>query len=82
MFGPWLVWLSGLSDSLRSNESSVHFPVRAHACEVGHVPSKGSVRGNYTLMFHSLSPFLPLSLKINKILKRNNMFNIFLSTFY
>ena len=31
----------------------------------------GGVRGNHTLMFHSLSfSFPPLSLKINKILKK------------
>ena len=30
------------------------------------VPSRGHVRGNHTLMIFSLSPSLPLSLKINK----------------
>ena len=44
---------------------------------MGQVPSCGGVggsvvgeRGNHTLMFLSLSPCLPLSLKINKIFKR------------
>ena len=66
---PWLVWLSGLSTGLRIKGSLVLFPVRAHACVAGQVPSWGRVRGNHTLMFLSfLSPFPPL--KINKILKK------------
>ena len=38
---------------------------RAHAWVVGQVPSRGHVRGNH-LMFLSLSPSLPLSLKIKQ----------------
>ena len=38
----------------------------AHASGADQVPSKGSTRDNYTLMFPSLSPDLPLSLKVNK----------------
>ena len=37
----WLVWLSGLSASLRTKGSLVRFPVRAHAWVVGQVPSEG-----------------------------------------
>ena len=48
--------------------SLVGFPVRAHAWVVGQVPNRGQ-RGNHTLVFPSLSPSLPLSLKINKIFK-------------
>ena len=44
----------------------VRFPVRAQAWVAGQVPSGGHVRGNHTLIFLSLSPSLPLSLKINK----------------
>ena len=62
---PWLVWLSGLSTGLQTKGSLVQFPVRAHAWVVGQIPSEGYERGNYTLVFLSLSPFLPLSLKIN-----------------
>ena len=53
---PWLVCLSGLSI----------FPIRAHACIAGQVPSRGHVRGNRTL-FLSLSFFLPSPLKINNL---------------
>ena len=42
-------------------------PVRAQAWVVGQIPSRGHRRGNHTLIFLSLSPSLPLSLKINKI---------------
>ena len=52
---PWLVWLNGLSASLRSRGLLVQFPVRAHAWVAGQVPSRGCVRGNHTLMFLSLS---------------------------
>ena len=58
---PWLVWLSGLSDSLLTKGSLVRFPVRARDRVVGQVPSWKHTRGNYTLMFPSLSPSLPLS---------------------
>ena len=53
--------------------------IRAHAWVAGQVPGWGHVRGNQ-LMFLShinvslplfLPPSLPLSLKVNKILKRN-----------
>ena len=70
---PWLVWLSGLSAGLQTNELLVWFPVSAHARVVGQVPSWGHVKGNHTLMFLSLSfslPF-PLSKQINKIFKKN-----------
>ena len=68
---PWLVWLIGLSTCLWNNDSWVQFPVRAQAWVVGHVPSRGYSRGNHTLMFlSSLSPSLPLSLKINSLLKK------------
>ena len=63
---PWLVWLSGMSTGLQTKGSQVQFPVRAHAWVVGQVPSRGSVRGNHTLMFPPLSPSLPLSLKTNE----------------
>ena len=59
---PWLVWLSGLN----IKGLPVQFPVRAHAWVAGQVPSRGRVRGNHTLVFVSLSPSLPLCLKINK----------------
>ena len=62
---PWLVWLSGLSASLRTKGLPVQFPVRAHAWVAGQVPSRGHVRGNHTLMF--LSSFsLPSPLSKNK----------------
>ena len=62
------MWLSVLSTGLRSKGWLVRFPVRAHAWVAGQVPSRGRARGNHTLMFLSLSPSLPLSLKIsNKI---------------
>ena len=61
---PWLVWLSGLSASRRTEGSLVQYPVRAHV----QVPigGGGHVRGNHTLMFLSLSLSLPLWLKIIK----------------
>ena len=44
--------------------SPVQFPVRAHAWVAGQVPSRGSTRGNHTLMFLSLSlSSLPLSIQ-------------------
>ena len=45
----------------------VQFPVQIHAWVAGQVPSRGRMRGNYTLMFLSL--FLPFCLKINTIKK-------------
>ena len=59
--GPWLVWLSALSASLRSKGTPVWLPIRAQAWAVGWVPSRGSSRGSHTLMFLSLYPSLPLS---------------------
>ena len=58
---PWLVWLSGLSASLRTNGLPIRFPVRTHDWVSGQVPSRGCARGNHTLMFLSLSFSLPLS---------------------
>ena len=40
--------------------------VRAHAWVVGQVLSRGCLRGNYTLMFLSLTFSLPSSLSKNK----------------
>ena len=60
---PRLVWLSGLSASLRARGSPMPYPVRAHAWVAGQVPSGGHVRGSHTLMFVSLSPTPPPSLK-------------------
>ena len=45
---------------------SVRLLVRAHPWVAGQVPSRGRARGKRILMFLSLSPSLPLSLKINK----------------
>ena len=65
-----LVWLSGLNANLLTKGSTVQFPVRAHACVVGRVPSGGCMRGTHTLMFLSLSFSFPSTFsKINKILK-------------
>ena len=64
---PWLVWLCELSTDLRTKGFPVQFPIRAHAWVAGQVPSRGHARGNHTLMLLSLSPSLPLYLKINKI---------------
>ena len=71
---PWLVWLSELSANLRTKGSLVRLPVRAHAWVLGQDPCRGHVTGSHTLMFLSLSPSFPLSLKINK----QNLKNIFL----
>ena len=49
----------------------VRFPVRTHASVMGQIPRRGRMRGNHTLMFLSLPPSLPLSLKINKNLFKN-----------
>ena len=66
---PWLVWLSGLSTSLRNKGSSVWFPTRAHAWVAGQVPN-GGVHKKQPHIDVSLSFSLPsFSLKINKILK-------------
>ena len=64
---PWLVWLSRLDAGLQTKGLQVCFPVRAHTWVAGQVPSRGRVRGNHTLMFLSVSSFLPSpSLKISK----------------
>ena len=55
-----------IDHGLWTKGSLVLFPVRAHAWVAGQVPSRGCMRGSHTLMFLSLSPSLPLSLKINK----------------
>ena len=55
-----------LSVGLKTKGSLVRFPVRAHAWVIGQVPSGGRARAKQTLMFLSLSPSLPCSLKINK----------------
>ena len=55
---PWLVWLSGPSTGLQTKRLPVWFPVRAHTWVLGQVPSRGCSRGNHTLMFPSLLPFL------------------------
>ena len=67
--------LSGLSAGLQTKGSLVLFPVRAHAWFVGQVPCGRPTRGNHILLFPSLSPSFPLSLKINKILQHTE--NIF-----
>ena len=67
---PWLVWLSGLSASLWTKRLPVQFPVRACACIVGQVHSWGHARRQPINVSLSLSPSLPLSLKVNKILKK------------
>ena len=44
-----------------NQELLVLFPVKAHDCAAGQVPSGGRVRGNHTLMFLSrINVFLPL----------------------
>ena len=55
---PWLVWLRGLSASLRTKGLLFRFLV-AHAWVAGPVPNRGCTRGNHTLMFLSLSVSLP-----------------------
>ena len=63
---PWLVWLSGLSASLKTKGSPVRFQVRAHALVCG----PGHQSGTRERQPHSVSLplFLPPfpSLKINK----------------
>ena len=41
-----------------------------YACVAGQVPSRGHTRGNHTLFLSSLSPSIPLSLKIKSLKKR------------
>ena len=69
---PWLVWLRGLSASLRTERLPVRFPVRAHAWVVGQVPSRGHARSNLSMYLLCMDVSLPLfllpflSLKLNK----------------
>ena len=61
---PWLVWLSGLSATLRTKRLLVRFPVRAHAWVAGQVPVGGAREATTHWCFSPfLSPSLPLSLK-------------------
>ena len=66
----WDTALAGVAQwiecRLQTKGLPVQFPVRAHAWVVGQVPSGGHMRGNHTCFSPSLSPFLSLSLKINK----------------
>ena len=57
-----------LNTGLQSKGSLVQFPVRAHAWVAGQVPSRGDTQGATThwCFSPSLSPSLPLSLKINE----------------
>ena len=54
----WLVWLSGLSASLRTKGLPVQFSVRARAWVAGQVSSGGHVRGSH--IYVSLPLFLLL----------------------
>ena len=64
---PCLVWLSRVSTGLWTKGLLVRFPVRAHAWGAGQVPSRGHRETTTHCFFSlSLSPSLPLSLKINK----------------
>ena len=63
---PWLVWLSGWIADLQTKGSPVQFPVGAHAWVVGQHPSRGRMTGNHTVMFLSLSFFLPSPPSKNK----------------
>ena len=49
-----MVWLSGLSTSLRRKGSLVQFPVRVYDWVASQVPSRGHTKGNKILMFFSL----------------------------
>ena len=71
------MWLNGLSTGLRNERLPVRFLVRARAWVAGQVPSWGCARGNkidvsltHGCFSPSLSPSLPLSLKVNKIFKK------------
>ena len=61
-----LLWLSGLSSSLRTKVLLVQFPIRAHAWVVGLVPGRRQIRGNHTLMFLFLSFSLSSLVSKNK----------------
>ena len=63
----WLVWLSCLSTGLCTKGSLVWVPVREHAWVADRSPVGGAQEAITHWCFSpSLSPFLPLSLKINK----------------
>ena len=67
-----LVWLSWLGIVLQSEGLLVQFPVRAHAWVMGSVPSGGlnerhPINVSHISVSLTLSPSLPLSVKINKI---------------
>ena len=63
---PWMVWVSGLSAGLRIKWSPVQFSVRTHAWVAGQVPSTGHRSATiHGCVSSSLSPSLPLYLKIN-----------------
>ena len=71
--GAWLMRLSWLGVVLQSKGSLVRFPVRAYAWVAGLVPGGGAqerqpidVSFSHWCFSPSLSPSLPLSLKINK----------------
>ena len=64
---PWLVWRRALSAGLRTERSLVRFPVRTHVWVAGQVSSWEGAKSNQLMFLSlSLSPFLLLSLKINK----------------
>ena len=64
---PWLVWCRALSAGPRTERSLVRFPARAHVWVAGQVPSWEGAKSNQLMFLSlSLSPFLLLSLKINK----------------
>ena len=70
-----LALLSWLAFILKSERSPVRFPVRAHALLAGSVPIWGMFGSqpmdvSLSHQCFSLSPSLPLSLKINEILKK------------
>ena len=68
---PWLVWLSGLSTGLQTKGSPFRFPVRAHPSCRPRSPVRGTQEATTLWCFSpSLSPFLSLCLKINKIFFR------------
>ena len=68
---PWLVWLSGLSAGLQTKRSLVWCPIRAHSWVAGPGPQLGACQRQlmdvslaHRYFSPSLSPSLPLSLKI------------------
>ena len=60
------MWLSGLGLVLQSESPLVQFPVRAQAWAADQVPGWGRVRATDGCFSSSLSPSLPLSLKVSK----------------